>query len=84
MVSNRPCHGHQVVVEASLVQGHHQLHHKVFLWMAVNSGQCKLGGTTLTIQDWVPLYKKPINRLILGRGRCAVMLGVSTSSVGKL
>ena len=81
MVSSRPCHGYQVVAEASLVQGQCQLHHMVFLWRAVNSGQQKLKGTVPTIQDWVPLHKKTISRLILGRGRCAAVLGVCVSNV---
>jgi hypothetical protein len=51
------------VAEASLVQGHHQLHHMVFLWRAMNSRQHKLRGTVLTIQDRVLLHGKTISHV---------------------
>ena len=56
----------------------------VFLWRVVNSGQHKLRGIVPTIQDWVPLHKKTVSCLILGRGRCAEVLGVCISYIGRL
>jgi hypothetical protein len=56
----------------------------VFLWRAMNSRQHKLRGTVLTIQDRVLLHGKTISHLMLGRGRCAEMLGISVSYIRRL
>ena len=71
-------------MEASLVQDQCQSYCMVLLWRAVNSGQHRLKGIVPTIQDWVPLHKKAVSCLILGRGRCAEVLGVCISHVGRL